>query len=208
MLLRDCLLTCPYSFSIIILALIHLFSCVIIFLNKDQVRQHLVSTIGLDGLSLLKAFRNKNPPSAVNLGVGFYFLLLLLMYVKSARMNVPNNSIRVIASFTSMVSPPFEGKPYPPKIQLYLYFTCSYICVQAFPSDFCIFFHYVAPMSIIYVCVFTNPAHAGCPANAGPRTNVRSVNIMLDDVIAFLDYLTNILYKNLTNHCFNHSFIS
>jgi len=35
--------------SIIILALIHLFSCVIIFLNKDQVRQHLVSTIGLDG---------------------------------------------------------------------------------------------------------------------------------------------------------------
>ncbi|MNN53975.1 hypothetical protein D3C81_1687640 [compost metagenome] len=77
-------------------------------------------TIGLDGLFPSKSFKEQNPPSAVNLGVGFYFLLLLeLMYVKRARINVPNRNIIVNASLTSMASPPFEGKPCPPKIQLY-----------------------------------------------------------------------------------------
>lgn len=103
----------------------------------------------VDGLSLLKSLGIKNPPLADNLGVGFYFLLLLLMYVKSARMNVPNNSIRVIASFTSMVSPPFEGKPYPPKVQLYLYFNFIHTCVQVFLSSFFID-PYLFFISIIY----------------------------------------------------------
>jgi hypothetical protein len=47
-------------------------------------------------------------------------------------MNIPNRNIIVNASFTSMVSPPFEGKPCPPKIQLYLYFTCYSLAAQVF----------------------------------------------------------------------------
>jgi hypothetical protein len=79
----------------------------------------LASTIGLDGISLLSLQKDKNPPLAVNLGVGFYFfLLVLLMYVNRAIINMPKRNMIVKASFTSMASPPFEGKPRPPKIQL------------------------------------------------------------------------------------------
>jgi hypothetical protein len=68
-----------------------------------------------------------------NLRVGFYFLLLLLlMYVKRATINIPKRNMIVKASFTSMASPPFEGKPCPPKIQLYFYCTFIFISVQAF----------------------------------------------------------------------------
>ncbi|MNQ92376.1 hypothetical protein D3C85_1078020 [compost metagenome] len=64
--------------------------------------------------------------------MGFYFLLLPLMYVKRARINIPKRNIIVNASFTSMASPPFEGKPHPPKIQLYLHFTCISFSAQVF----------------------------------------------------------------------------
>ena len=131
----------------------------------------MVNTIGLDGLSLLKSSQDKNPPSAVNLGVGFYFLLLLLIYVKSARMNVPNNSIRVIASFTSMVSPPFEGKPYPPKIQLYLYFTCVYISVQVFLSTFLYYSYILFSVHHFYyiTCFVHEPEKLKLPINQAQR---------------------------------------
>ena len=84
-------------------------------INKDQVLQHLVHTIGLDGIFPFNVNPgNKNPPSATNLRVGFYFLLLLFpMYVKSAIINIPKRNMIVIASFTSMASPPFEGKTMP-----------------------------------------------------------------------------------------------
>jgi hypothetical protein len=74
------------------------------------------------GLPFQSLIGNKNPPAAVNLRVGFYFFLLLLpMYVKSAIINIPKRNMIVIASLTSMASPPFEGKPLtPPKIQLFL----------------------------------------------------------------------------------------
>jgi len=62
-----------FHFTYLIFSLIHLFSCVIIFLNKDQVRQHLVSTIGLDGLSLLKAFGIKTHLWRSTLGWVFTF---------------------------------------------------------------------------------------------------------------------------------------
>lgn len=56
--------------------------------------------------SLLSRIGTK-PTFGLNLWVGFYFLLLLLlMYVKRARMNVPNRNMIVNASFTSMASPP------------------------------------------------------------------------------------------------------
>ncbi|MNJ48916.1 hypothetical protein D3C77_441240 [compost metagenome] len=56
--------------------------------------------------SLLSRLGTK-PTFGLNLWVGFYFLLLLLlMYVKRARMNVPNRNMIVNASFTSMASPP------------------------------------------------------------------------------------------------------
>jgi hypothetical protein len=45
------------------------------------------------------------------------------MYVKRAMMNDAKRIMIVIASFNSMASPPFEGKPCPPKIQLYIYYT-------------------------------------------------------------------------------------
>jgi hypothetical protein len=91
----------------------------IIYLTKDQVRL----TLGLDnwlGWDFPSEFtKGQNPPSAVNLGVGFYFfLLVLLMYVKRAIINMPKRNMIVKASFTSMASPPFEGNPRPPKIQL------------------------------------------------------------------------------------------
>jgi hypothetical protein len=42
------------------------------------------------------------------------------MYVKRAKTKDANSSMIVMASFNSMVSPPFdEGKPCPPKVQLY-----------------------------------------------------------------------------------------
>jgi hypothetical protein len=85
-------------------------------------------TLGLDNWLGCKfpstSYRNKNPPSAANLWVGFYFLLLLLMYVKRAKINIPKRNIIVSVSFISMAPPLSEGKPRPPKIQLYLYCDC------------------------------------------------------------------------------------
>jgi hypothetical protein len=80
-----------------------------------------------------KLIHGQKPTFGLHLRVGFYFLLLLLlMYDKRAMINVLNNIMIVIASFISMASPPFEGKPRPPKIQLYVHYTCYFQCVQAF----------------------------------------------------------------------------
>ena len=134
---------------------------------KTKCGKHLVNTIGLDGIFPSKSFRNKNPPSAVNFRVGFYFLLMLLMYDKRARINIPKRNIIVIASFTSMASPPFEGKPCPPKIQLYFHFTFIFFSAQAFLFA-CIFVFFIVISNYVYdfirsaslsynIPVFTNP---------------------------------------------------
>jgi hypothetical protein len=98
---------------------------------------------------------DKNPPSAQT-RVGFYFLLLLLlMYVKRTTINVLKSIMIVIASFTSMVPPPFEGKPRPPKFQLYLYYICNPKYVQVF---FMVLFLFLLTFRVSEnVFVFTNP---------------------------------------------------
>ena len=108
----------------------------------------------------------EKPTFGANLGVGFYFLLLLLfMYVKSARMNIPNIIMIVSTSFTSMASPPFEGKPCSPKIQLYLYSTNYPNAAQVFLSiirftryfrHFYVYYDLIASLSY-NVYAFTNP---------------------------------------------------
>ena len=93
-------------------------NCVIILLKKPSAANtRLNNWLGWGIPSDLK--KDQKPTSGCNLRVGFYFLLLLeLIYVKRARINDPNKNMIVNVSFTSMASPPFEGKPCPPKIQL------------------------------------------------------------------------------------------
>jgi hypothetical protein len=52
------------------------------------------------------------------------------MYVRRAIMNDANRIMIVIASFSSMASPPLEGKPCPPKIQLYFYYTILFLFIE------------------------------------------------------------------------------
>ena len=73
------------------------------------------------------------PTFCCKTGVGFYFLLLLLLvYVRRAIINIPKRNMIVIASFSSIASPPFEGKLRPPKIKLYFHCNFNRSWVQAF----------------------------------------------------------------------------
>jgi hypothetical protein len=81
----------------------------VIFSQIDRVRLTLghlqLAWMGFPSKLLLK---DKSPPSTRNLGVGFYFLLLiLLMYVNRATINVLKRIIIVIASSICMDFPPF-----------------------------------------------------------------------------------------------------
>jgi hypothetical protein len=77
-------------------------------------------TIGLDGM-IPSSSNGTKPTFGCKLWVGFYFLLLIIaMYAKRATTKIANEIMMSIASLSSMASPPFEGKPRPPKIQLYL----------------------------------------------------------------------------------------
>ena len=91
------------------------------YIYKRPSAEHLVSTIGLDGLFPLSHLERKTHLRRVTFGWVLLFLLLLLMYVKRARMNDPNKNIIVNASFTSMASPLSKGNHAHPR------FNCSYI---------------------------------------------------------------------------------
>jgi hypothetical protein len=101
----------------------------VIFSQIDRVRLTLghlqLAWMGFPSKLLLK---DKSPPSTRNLGVGFYFLLLIiLMYVNRATINVLKRIMIVIASSILMAYLLSKGNHDHPRFNCTSYYT---ICIQ------------------------------------------------------------------------------